>query len=573
MMKQLLLLLLAYFFIYSVQAQIPSYFTDISAESGFLNSGNNQGVSIADYDNDGDDDVYISVRDGGNKLFRNNGDATFMEVSEEAGVDFEGATLMSVWGDLDNDGFLDLFVGNYNEPNRLYHNLGNGTFENISLSAGIGNSNRVQAVTMGDIDQDGWLDVYVANLSEQNYMYKNNGDLTFTNVVAESRTKDILIAMGSVFFDYDNDKDLDLFLTHDANQPSILFENDGTGVFKDVSFASGANVAIQGMGVDILDYNHDGWLDIYITNLGPNVLLRNNGDKTFTDVATDAKIDNSGMGWGITCLDYNNDGWQDIYTVNNYNFAPFPNRMYHNDGDGTFEAVSHDTPLEVKKVSYGTASADFNHDGSVDIALGNWGETGLQLFRNEIKGGNWIKINTKGTISNRSAIGSRLYVYHNGMMQMDEVMAGSSWASQNSLTLHFGLGEASKVDSLMIRWPNGLEESYYDLAVNETYSFTEAEGYVTSIEDQVAAVVEGLNIFPNPFSEVSNIEVELLEALQLSLAVYDLRGQLVEVVFEGKLNSGKHLFEAEVLKDSVPGVYVYRLQSEKGVISRKVVKF
>lgn len=561
---------------HALQAQIPpAYFTDVSVSADFLNTGNNQGISIADYDNDGDDDIYVSVRDGINKLFRNDGIFQFTEVGETAGVNSSRATLMSVWGDLDNDGDLDLFVGNYNEANQLYMNLGDGTFEDISIAAGITNVNRVQAVTMGDIDQDGWLDIYVANLSEQNQMYKNNGNGTFTNIVFESGTTDTKIAMGTVFFDYDNDADLDLFLTHDANQASIFYENDGTGKFTDVSMASGANVSIQGMGVDIADFDHNGFLDIYVTNLGPNVLLLNNGDKTFTNVAEAANVDNSGMGWGVVCLDYNNDTWTDIYTVNNYNFFPSSNRLYHNKGDITFEVVSHDSPLDVKRVSYGTASSDFDKDGFLDIVLSNWGSVGLQLFRNESIEGNWIKINAEGTESNRSAIGSRIQIYHEGTMQMDEVMAGSSWCSQNSMTLHFGLDEAQIIDSLMIRWPNGLEEMYYDLDVNQTYDFTEAEGFVVTSIEEKPTFVEAFNVSPNPFTNASRIEVEvnLLQSSDVDLAIYDLKGQKVASLFNGELKTGNHNFEINDFILPKRGMYICRLKSGREVVTRKIVGF
>ncbi|MEZ4885757.1 MAG: FG-GAP-like repeat-containing protein [Chitinophagales bacterium] len=573
MMKQLLYFFCACLFVNVLEAQVPpAYFTDISEIAGFRNTGNNQGVSIGDYDNDGDDDIYVSVRGGVNKLFQNMGNERFMDVAKTAGVAVEESTLMSVWGDLDNDGYLDLFVGNYNQPNRLFHNMGDGTFEDISVTAGIGNINRLQAVTMGDIDRDGWLDIYVANLSEQNLMYKNKGNLTFSNVVSQSNTMDMLVAMGTIFFDYDNDGDLDLYLTHDANQASILYENDGTGKFTDVSVVSGTNVAIQGMGIDIADFDHNGFLDIYVTNLGPNVLLLNNGDKTFTNIAESANVDNAGMGWGVSCLDYDNDGWQDIYTVNNYNFAPYPNRLYHNNGDNTFEVVSYDSPLEAKKVSYGTACGDFDGDGFVDIALSNWGDVGLQLFRNEMIMGNWVKIKTTGTESNRSAIGSRIQIYHNGSMQMDEVMAGSSWTSQSSATLHFGLAEASMIDSLMIRWPNGLEEMYYNLDVNQSYHFTEAEGVVTTIEEKPTPI-ESIHLFPNPFSNASTIEVNLLQSATITLRLYDLKGQEIATLFEGDLQAGKHVFEVnkQTLKEN--GVYIFRLESGSEIVTRKVVKF
>lgn len=482
-------------------------FFDGSDGAGIGHPGRNFGVAFGDYDGDGADDIYISRHNAPNLLYRAIGNGQFTEVAAQAGVAHVGTTNVSAWGDFDNDGHLDLYLGNRDEPNILYHNNGDGTFSDISVSAGINSGHRTRAVLWGDVDRDGLIDLYVANLAAPNYLYRNNGDGTFTDITAAANAQDFGIAMGSLFFDYDNDGDLDLYLTHDANQPNILYRNDGDGHFEDVSVASGANIAAQGMGVDFADINHDGFFDLYITNLYENVLLLSNGDGTFTETGGAAGVDDLGMGWGTVFLDYDNDGYSDIYVSNDTYFAPFDNLLYRNLGNTTFEIVSEGTPLSSPMAGYGVATGDVNSDGKPDLLLVNAGsQDGNQLFLNSTENGHhFIKVRLRGTESNAAAIGARVTVEVNGQVQMDEVCAGMGYASQNSFTLHFGLGEATVIDRLSIRWPNGAVEIYEGLAADQHYFITEGEGLVTNVPSTTAA--SELKVWPNPAEERLFVQV------------------------------------------------------------------
>ena len=527
-------------------------FTDIAEDAGVANDGNNYGVAFGDFDNDGWDDMYISRHNGPNLLYKNNGDGTFAEVGENAGVNYEGKTRTAVWGDIDNDGWLDLYVGNTNETNILYRNLGDGTFEDISETANVQSVGDVRSAMFADVNGDGFLDIYVANLSAQNAFYRNMGDNTFINMVFTSGATDMQIAMGSIFFDYDNDGDQDLYLTHDANQPYIMYRNDGAGNFTDVSEETNTNYAGQGMGVDVGDFNNDGWFDIYITNLYNNTLLINdanpdaNGQVTFTDISEAAGIDDLGMGWGITIFDYDNDGLQDIYMVNDSHFAPYSNILYRNLGDFNFENVSDGTPLYSMLGGYGVATSDINQDGLLDIFLANNGMGGVdncQLFLNENHNEHsWVQIKTVGTESNRSGIGARVEVEANGSLFIDEVCGGASFVSQNSLTLHFGLGEAEMIDRVTVKWPSGAIDVYENLDVNRLFVVTEGESMVTGIENTQAAVTSLTN-YPNPFTNTTQFDYTLDRTQHVSIAIFDMAGKMVIKLIDEHQQAGTYSVE------------------------------
>jgi hypothetical protein len=330
---------------------------------------------------------------------------------------------------------------------------------------------------MSDVNRDGWLDIYLARLGLENILYRNNGDGTFTNVVFQSGATDPLISMGAVFFDYDNDGDDDLYLTHDANIPNILYRNNGNGQFTNVSAGSGANIAAMGMGVDAGDINNDGYLDLYVTNLGANNLLLNNGNGTFTDLTAVAGVGDPGMGWGCVFLDADNDGWQDIYLVNDSKFSPFPNLLYRNNGDQTFSVVSEGAPLHSMEAGYGVVTFDADQDGRQDIYLANYGlQAANQYFVNVTPDDNrWLQLKLEGQSSNRSAVGARVFVHAGGSVRTDAVVAGYGWASQNSPVLHFGLGQLDTVDLLTIHWPSGWIDSFPMVPANQLLSIMEGD--------------------------------------------------------------------------------------------------
>jgi len=296
--------------------QIPQ-FQDLSVSGGTANgSSNNNAVVVGDYDGDGFEDFFVTSRTEGNRLYKNMGDGSFQDVTALSGIETGGLTMAAVWGDIDNDGDLDLFVGNYytqTDPysNYLYRNEGDGTFTDIAAAAGISTNSQTRTALMVDIDLDGYLDIYVCNLLQQNKHWRNNGNNTFSNAIFSSGLGDSNISMGAVFFDYDNDGDQDVYLTHDGNQQYIMYENNGQGRFTDVSQETGLALSGMGMGVDFADINNDGHMDIYVTNLGPSFLFLNDGNGKYDEIAESAGVtDIGGMSWGCFFFDYDNDGWQ-----------------------------------------------------------------------------------------------------------------------------------------------------------------------------------------------------------------------------------------------------------------------
>ncbi len=507
-------------------------FTDQSAAAGINNVGFNRGVAVIDYNNDGWEDLYFTRIAKANILYRNNGDGTFSNVSAEAGVDVELDSGAAVWGDLDNDGWMDLVLGNKDVLSQIFRNNGNGTFTDITQESGVRNTGKVQTVLLADVNNDGWLDIYWANLGTENALYLNQGDGAFIDVTLPSGTSDTKLNMGAVFFDYDNDGDQDLYLSHDADQANILYQNDGKGQFMDVSEAAGVDYEGQGMGVDAADFNNDGYLDLYITNLYENTLYLNNQDGTFSDISSSAGVDDLGMGWGTAWMDYDNDGWMDLY-VSNETYFPvlgnfYDNVMYRNLGDLSFEASAPNSPLNSSLGGYGTACLDVDKDGRLDLIIANSGATdGNQLLMNQAENGHhWVNIELEGTISNRDAIGASVCLYSNDLRLCDQVMAGTGYASQNSLRLHFGLGEATAIDSLVVAWPSGQQEVYTRLDVDTYYQIIEATA-ITDVDEQEEFSPISTKIFPNPVGETLTFETYLQQtAGAASYKIWDSLGRL-----------------------------------------------
>jgi hypothetical protein len=573
-MKKNLLLLLTLFTCCNLQAQIQ--YTDAAAEVGFDFTGRSYGVSLGDYDNDGDDDIYIARHKGANDhshiLLKCRANGSFSDVTEEVGLPYMGTPHQGMWGDMDNDGDLDLFVICRDEPNLLYRNDG-GTFTDISVEAGINAYIRASKAGMVvDVNNDSYIDFYVANIYTDNELWINNGDGTFTDETIARGVNDNQIAMGSTTFDYDNDGDQDMYLTHDGNQEYILFENDGNGYFTDVGEASGTNYAGQGMGVDVADINNDGWMDIYITNLSSNTLFINNGDKTFTDVSDESMTTDPGMGWGLAFTDIDNDGLRDIYMANDSYFSPNPNRLYRNMGDHIFEELAEGTSLESMVGGYGVACGDFNNDGREDIFLANSGDNDAnQLFRNDTQNdNNYVKIKLKGTTSNRSAIGARVEVTAGGVLHIDDVTSGMSYSSASSLVMHFGLGTVDMIENITVRFPAGELMEFTDLAVNTTYVVTEGEALSTAVQT-ISPEVVTWSVRPTLISDAASIGLHLKEKSKTSIAVYDVAGQLVDSVFEGELAKGNYDFTLRG-EDLPKGILFVELWVNGMRETRKIIK-
>lgn len=480
----------------SLFSQAP-LFNDITFDAGTgIGAMNNNGIVIGDFDNDGNEDIFVPSRLDENRLLKNMGDGTFQNVTALSGIENGGLTMTGAWGDVDNDGDLDLFIGNYytqtaSFTNYLYLNDGNGVFTDISTTSGIDTEDQTRSVHMVDINLDGYLDIYVCNLSQQNVLWQNNGNNTFFNATFSSGLYDASISMGAIFFDYDNDGDQDVYLTHDGNQANIMYENNGFGFFYDVSLLTNLNVAGQGMGVDHGDVNNDGHLDIYVTNLGPNFLLLNNGNGSFGEIAIDAGVaDETGMGWGCFFVDYDNDGWEDIYVINDSNFSPSTNKLYKNNGDTTFTLVSFGSTISSFYAGRGGTWGDFNHDGYPEIIVANGQEfVGVQIFENLNLGNNWIGFEVEGTTDSKNAFGTRIQLTTENGVKIDEKTCGSSYASQSSHRIYFGLGQG-EVSDIYIYWPDGSIGFIDSLEINQVHSIqqgiynadVDGDGYLVDVD-------------------------------------------------------------------------------------------
>lgn len=507
------------------QASAPGdLFTDVSASAGVsvLHDGDNledmgigTGAAWFDYDNDGDQDLYMTMRDGPNMLFQNNG-GTFTNVAAAAGVaDASGDGSGVAVADYDNDGDKDMYLAN-SLGDAFYENNGDGTFTNIFVGSGLETSGnrRGTSASWGDYDKDGFLDLYVAhhepmqtsgipddNTQAQDYLYHNNGDGTFTDVsslLGVAREGQSFIAAWN---DFDNDGDLDLYKINDCpfedTDTMRLWRNDGgtDGVtnwtFTQVSETFQADWCQNGMGIAVGDYDRDGDLDYFYSDNGADgsvppgekgragtVLLRNDGS-TFSEVTTSAGVHSAAWSWGANFFDYDLDGWQDLYLAAGEmnNVANVESELWVNDGDGTFTNTSDESgglndPARTRTSVY----ADYDEDGDPDMFLVNYGGN-AKLFRNDNSNfNNWLIVDLQGTASNRDGIGSRLELQmSDGGTQIFETRSGSSLGGGDDLAAYFGLGNAT-VSNLTITWPSGTVQNVGSIGVNQRILIVEDGG-------------------------------------------------------------------------------------------------
>jgi hypothetical protein len=466
-------------------------FTDVTAKAGLSHSGWGQGVCIGDYDNDGFEDLFVTYY-GKNVLYHNNGDGTFTDVSEKAGV----AGKKTRWGtgcafvDYDRDGRLDLFVANYIDLDLTTAPVpesGPCLYKSVMVACGPPGLN-----------------------GGKNILYHNNGDGTFTDV---SETAGITRASGTyglgvLVADFDNDGWPDIYVANDSTA-SALYQNKKNGKFEDIAIEAGCALSADGkpqagMGVSAADYDLDGNLDIVKTNFAGDTpsLYHNRGGAEFDDATFTGGLGmhTQFLGWGCGFFDFDNDGWPDILICNGHVYpeveqlrteAGYAQRklLYRNQRNGHFEDVSLNagTGISTPSASRGCAFGDFDNDGDIDVVV-NTINGPPQLLRCDSRlNHNWIKVRTIGTKSNRSGIGARLRcVTHppdeaKPHQQIDEVRSGGSYISQNDLRIHFGLGKAEKVELLEVHWPSGQVDSMKDVKPNQLVYVKEGEGIVRTV--------------------------------------------------------------------------------------------
>ena len=425
-------------------------FTNTAAHAGIADSRGGWGSLFSDYDNDGYLDLYITR--GGwsgaaeNTLYHNNGDGTFTDVTHTAGVADPQSSFCAAWADYDNDGYLDLYIADGiigdGAANVLYHNNGDGTFSNVADAAGVANTGNSLGTAWGDYDKDGYIDLHLVNYGQSNVLYRNNGDGTFTDVTPTTGMNlPVTDAFVTFFLDVDNDADLDIFISnsgafqafiagqitgtapHDSDR-QVLYRNNGDGTFTDITRESGLYHAFGAMGANFGDINNDGYLDIYLATGAPQMgrlerdaLFQNNGDGTFTDATFALGLGNIGKGHGVTFGDADTDGDLDIYVPVG---GAFIGDQWHN-----------------------------------------------LFYQNRGTAHHWITLKLVGVKSNRDGIGAKVTLTVDSGTIYREVSSGGGFGSTNSLPLEIGLGKNTKVHALKIVWPSGQVDMYRELSVNQ----------------------------------------------------------------------------------------------------------
>jgi enediyne biosynthesis protein E4 len=497
------------------------------------------GVAIFDFDGDGLPDIFLVNGDRWNtatgaarpvsRLYKNLGHLRFKDVTRESGLTSQGWGQGACVGDYDNEGKEDLFLTYYGH-NVLYHNDGQGHFTDVTQKAGLPISgNRWNTgCSFFDYDRDGLLDIAVANYVRfdrestpeasnscefkglpvvcgprglpggRNILYRNQGNGTFKDVSAESHFDNPAghYCFSTIAGDFDGDGWPDVFLACDST-PNILLRNNHDGTFTDIAIQMGVafneNGEEQGsMGADAADFNHTGQMSLIVTTFDDDIpaLFLHDGDNYFTDVSrrTGLGYRTHQVGWGVAFVDFDNDGWQDIFVANGH---VYPNidqlkggshfrqekNIYYNLRDGTFADITEQSGpgTRLRTAARGLAYGDLDNTGSLDIVVNNL-DSPASLFQNQGKKANWIAFKLVGTRSNRDAIGARVTLTSGKLLQTAEVRSGCCYMSQSDMRLHFGLGAASKVDKVDVRWPNGVVERFSAPTINTFQLLTEGSG-------------------------------------------------------------------------------------------------
>lgn len=506
-------------------------FNEISATAGVDDAGDGRGSAWADYDADGDLDLFVANFTGANRLWRNDGGA-FVEVGALLGVDdAASASLSATFADFDNDGLLDLYVSNNGSACRLYQNTGSG-FTDVAGAMGIGNVDVDHwGAAWADYDGDGDVDLYQTRKQEPNSLYRNDGSGFF----------DIAPALGvdysgrqrmATWGDYDNDGLLDLYLVNIAS--NALLRNTGSG-FTDVSVAAGVDDGGRGAGASWGDWDNDGDLDLYVANDGPNKFYENQGAGTFLPKESTCRIGYAGLDYSPVWADWDADGELDLALVSDGGTI----RLLDNIGTkfrdiGVLKGIG----------DYGYARsagwADYDNDGDLDFYAARDGEANRFYERTGSEGGNWLRIRPTGVVSNHAGIGARIEVEVGGVVQTRVVQAGSGWLSQGDLWPQFGLGAATTADRVTIFWPSGIEDEYLNVASQQDLLLQEG-ATVTGVTD--AAPGRPLAIignYPNPFNPVTRIAFDLPQSGLVTLDIYDASGRHVRRLTESSLPAGRN---------------------------------
>jgi hypothetical protein len=550
-------------------------FTKITSGAIANDSGWCYGCCWADFNNDGYQDLFVVNNMAGNKnnlLYMNNDNGTFTKVTTGPVVNDGGSSYGCTAADYDNDGFIDLFVANYNENNFLYHNNGNGTFTKITTGAIVNDGGNSTGCAWGDYDNDGFVDLFVCNRNQPNFLYHNNGNGTFTKITTGAIVTNNSNSGGCAWCDYDNDGYLDLYVANAGPAADFLYHNNGNGTFTQITNDPIVNDILHSSGGSWGDYNNDGYMDLFVSGgvIGSGVdrLFRNNGNGTFTKITGDPIVTYNHWAGGSSWGDFNNDGYLDMFD-GGYDGI---NLLFVNNGNGTFTRI--DTGIIVTDGNYkeGAGWCDYDNDGSLDlfVARNNYFGGNNCLYHNEGTTNKWINIKCVGMVSNKSGIGAKLFLkaVTNGspVLQMREISSqtGGCISGQNSLNAFFGLGTTTIIDSLKIIWPSGTIDRYGQIQTNQFITAVEGQG-ITDVQNNSNITPEKFVLYqnyPNPFNPKSKIKYQIaktqIKNQKVVISVYDISGKEVSMLVNQEQEPG--MYEVTFDGSNLPsGVYFFKL--------------
>ncbi len=581
------------------------------------------GAAIIDYDNDGFEDVYLTGGNNADALYKNNGDGTFTNVIEGAGfentipIHTQGATA----ADVNRDGYKDLLVTTMYykadrelSPNLLFLNNGDGTFKDVTRQYGLDNhkSNSMSA-SFGDINADGFPDLFVANyfaaspngvsiFNEQTIInnYAPAVDFLFINTSGEYfvEASDLYgmnhdgFGFEGVFTDWDNDQDLDLLIANDFGfkaNPNVALRNDyPIKSLTDKSNGLQLNFGMNAMGIAAGDHDFDGWMDYYVTNISASLFVKNQNGTSFLNFGeiagnTSTLINNPGyrgvpVSWGANFFDFDHDTDLDLF-VNNGALNPTirPNHNFFFESfDGDYKDVSRRTGVDDPRIGRGSVVFDYDNDGDMDLLVVNQEPRDptstlpparTLLFRNDAANGNWLKIQLKGKRADKNGIGSRVEVITDNRLLVREIDGGSSHMSQNSTIAHFGLGDHETVRSVIVRWVGGNAQQLTNVPANQLLTIEEEISNINVVDENK------LKIYPSYFTDFVIIEYELENIEPFDLSLYDIQGKLVKTLLSQDVaKNRKGIWKWEVTGDLVHGMYFIQLRTNDSIIAEKAFK-
>lgn len=580
-MKAYYYFFLSFLLINQINAQS---FTPITEGHLVTTASASRSCNFVDVNNDSWDDIFISNGPSAgqnNMLYINQQDGTFELVTDDPIVQDNGKSDGVTFADVDNDGDLDAFVVTwYGQKNFFYRNNGNGTFSYESEPGSLGTYSETAA--WGDYDNDGWVDLYLTNsegTSKRNLLYHNLQDGSFERITTGALVLDSKAARSADWIDYDGDGDIDLYVTNENNTANHLFQNSN-GVYTKITDNAIVQDTRSSAGSSWADFDNDGDFDLFVANWQNqnNQLFINQGDGVFTTVTTGDVVSDQGCSFGSSFADYDNDGDLDLFVCNA--FCTGENNFFYENVEGVFQKISNEAPVTDTGWTFGCAWGDMDNDGYLDLALANCKDDNQTnaLYHNENTGYNWFKINCIGTTSNTSAIGTvvriKATIDEKSIWQTRHITAQSGYCSQNSLAVHFGLKNATNIDSLIINWTSGQRDIYTHLAVNQFCSIREGQGFycvLTTSTTSVEAKSNFFKIYPNP-SKDSLVQLTFFSerSQHFKINILDINGKIIKPYHHKIEGQGELQIEMD-LKDLPAGVYMVEVRGKYVQYSERLV--